>query len=56
MLRALERGLSLSDFDTLTVGMLTDFIIAYNNESPDDENNTAEDVTRMADQSDFDRF
>lgn len=53
ILRALERGLSLSDFNEMTIGMIIDFIVTYNNESSKDEN---EDEVRNATQSDFDRF
>lgn len=53
MLRALERGLSLSDFDYMTVGMIIDFIVTYNNENTKDEN---EDEVRNANQADFDSF
>lgn len=52
MLRALERGLSLSDFDYMTVGMIIDFIVTYNNERIEDQ----EEETRQATQDDFDRF
>lgn len=54
MLRAIERGLTLRDFEDMTVGMITDFIITYNNEQ--DENKEDEDEIRIADQSDFNRF
>lgn len=54
MLRALERGLTLSDFEVMTVGMLIGFIIEYNNEHLDDEER--QDDVRMATQSDFDNF
>ena len=52
MLRALERGLSLSDFDYMTVGMIIDFIVTYNNERIEDQ----EEEPRQASQDDFDRF
>lgn len=54
MLRAFERGLSLRDFEDMTVGMILDFIITFNNENLQDEDR--EDEVRMANQSDFDRF
>ena len=54
MLRALERGLTLRDFEDLTLGMILDFIITFNNEQlADDEK---EDSVREATQEDFDRF
>lgn len=40
MVRALERGLKLSDFNDMTIGMIFDYIITYNNvnsENDDDE-------------------
>jgi len=55
IIRALERGLSLSDFSEMTIGMIIDFIVSYNNENSKDEDNTDEEV-RVANQSDFDRF
>ena len=54
MLRALERGLTLRDFEHLTLGMIIGFITTYNNEHLDD--NEKEDTVRQATQADFDRF
>lgn len=54
MLRAMERGLSLNDFKIMTIGMIIDYIISYNNEHLDDDKK--EDEVRIATQSDFDRF
>lgn len=54
MLRAIERGLTLSDFENLTVGMIIDYIISYNNEHLKDEDMI--DDVRTATQADFDRF
>lgn len=54
MVRALERGLTLRDFDVMTPGMIIDYIITYNNDRLDDEDR--EDEVRMAGQKDFDRF
>ena len=54
MLRALERGLTLRDFEHLTLGMIIGFITTYNNEHLDD--NEKEDTVRQATQVDFDRF
>jgi len=54
MLRAIERGLTLRDFEDLTLGMILDYIITYNNDRlADDEKG---DNIRMATQADFDRF
>jgi len=55
MLRALERGLTLRDFEDMTLGMILDFIITYNNEKLDSESGEEDDV-RMATQADFDQF
>jgi hypothetical protein len=54
MLRALERGITLRDFEHLTLGMIIGFITTYNNEHLDD--NEKEDTVRQATQVDFDRF
>lgn len=53
MLGAIERGLSLNDFENMTVGMITDYVITYNNERIDDED---EESVRVATQADFDRW
>lgn len=54
MLRAIERGLSLNDFEYLTFGMIFDYIIEYNNDHLDDEDKTNE--VRQATQADYDRW
>jgi len=54
MLRAIERGLTLRDFEDLTFGMITGFIATYNNERLTDEDR--EDTVRQAGQAEFDRF
>jgi hypothetical protein len=54
MLRAIERGLCLNDFENMTPGMIIGYIVTYNNEHLDDDEK--EDDIRMATQSDFDRF
>ena len=51
MVAALTRGLTLSDFEVLTVGMIIGFITKFNNMHDD---NT--DKTREANQSDFNSF
>ena len=59
MLRALERGLTLHNFDYMTVGMILDFVITYNNEHVDDDDNSSpgqNNKVRKATQADFDRF
>jgi hypothetical protein len=54
MLRAIERGLTLRDFEELTLGMILGYVVTYNNEHLDD--NEKEDTVRQATQVDFDRF
>lgn len=54
MLRAIERGLSLQDFEVLTVGMIIGYIVEYNNERLDEDDK--EDGVREATQADFDRW
>ena len=54
ILRAIERGLSLKDFEEMTVGMIIDFIVTYNNENLTDEEKEAE--VRNATQDDYDRW
>jgi len=54
MLRAIEKGLSLSDFEKLTFGMITGFITTYSNEHLTDEERG--EAVRQATQADFDQF
>lgn len=54
ILRALERGLTLSDFENMTLGMIMDLIITYKNEHLSDDER--EDETVWANQKDFDAF
>ncbi len=54
MLRAIERGLTLRDFEELTAGMIIGYIVAYNNERLGDDEKEAS--VRMATQADFDRW
>jgi hypothetical protein len=56
MLGALERGLSLRDFEDLTLGMLLDYIITYNNDRLNDADGDTRETVRQATQADFDRF
>lgn len=54
MIRAIERGLALSDFNEMTPGMIIGYVVAFNNERlEDDERN---DAVIEANQADFDRF
>ena len=52
IIRALERGIALSDFDNLTIGMIMDILITFNNENYTED----EEDIRVATQDDFDRF
>ena len=54
MIRAIERGLTLRDFDIMTPGMVIGYIIAYNNERLNEDEK--EDQEIMATQSHFDSF
>jgi hypothetical protein len=54
ILRAIERGLTLRDFEDLTLGMIIGFIVTYNNERLEEDEK--EDGVRMATQADFDRW
>jgi len=49
MMRAVQTGLTLQDFEVLTLGMLFDYIIAVRRDQGGDSE-------REATQSDFDRF
>jgi hypothetical protein len=54
MSRGIERGLSLSEWDNLTPGMIIGYIIQFNNDHLDKDE--IEDNVRPANQVDFDRF
>ena len=54
MLRCLEVGLSLSDLDLLTIGMVLDIWTEKGNDNADYGSSGV--TVRMADQNDFDRF
>lgn len=51
MVGALGRGLTLRDFETLTPGMIIDYIITWNN-----MNNKEDEEEKEADQDDYDTF
>ncbi len=53
MVGALARGLTLRDFDTLTIGQVVDFCAEYNARMSDDGEKPKE---RKATQADFDAF
>lgn len=54
LLRAIQRGLTVSDFEHLTIGMIFGYIVAHNNERLDEDER--DDIVHQAGQSDFDRF
>ncbi len=56
MLRSIERGISLDQWDYMTVGMILDYIIAFNNSYIDEEAEEKEEEIREATQVDFDAF
>lgn len=58
MLRSIARGISLEHWDYMTVGMILDYIISFDNEYLKEEknNNETEDGIRTATQADFDTF
>jgi len=56
MLRALERGLTLRDFEMLTMGAIIDYIAAYNDENAVGSRQTASARSRQASQQDYDQF
>lgn len=52
LVKALSRGLTLRDFDEMTIGMIIDYVICY-----DEENNpNKKETPREATQEDIDRF
>lgn len=55
VVRALKCGLTLRDFETLTLGMITGIYVTYVNENSTEED-AAGDAVRAARQSDFDSF
>lgn len=55
MLRAVERGLTAADFDRMTLGMIIDYIITYNNFNIS-EGSDKEDIIIEASQAEFDAF
>ncbi len=53
MKRALERKLTLQDFEVLTIAQIVDYIVFYDEDESDSED---EEDDRLATQDDFDRF
>lgn len=54
VVRALRCGLTLRDFETLTLGMITGIYVTYVNENSEED--AAGDIVRKAGQKDFDKF
>jgi len=52
IIKALERGITLSDFDNLTIGMIMDILITFNNENYSED----EEDIREATQQDYDSW
>lgn len=52
MAGAIARGLSLSDFEKMTIGQIVDYVITYNEIHSEEK----EPEERQANQSDFDNF
>lgn len=51
MVGAIRRGLTLRDFEYLTIGMIIDYCSEY-----DESVNPSEDSEKMATQEDYDKF
>ncbi|NWK10403.1 hypothetical protein HXZ52_04175 [Clostridium cadaveris] len=49
---ALSRGLTAADFENMTLGMILDYVITYNNMKIESEDENIKSAT----QEDFDRF
>ncbi len=54
MVAALKRGISLKDFNDLTIGMIIGYITEWNNQNLSEDEKVEE--TRQATQEDFDSF
>lgn len=54
IVRSLERGILLKDFEDLTMGQIMDIIVTFNNLNLDKDEK--EEEIREATQSDFDNF
>ena len=56
MAGALTRGLTLSDFKSMTIGDVVDYCIAYNNANYSNDEDEDKEKVRKASQKDFDNF
>ena len=57
MAAALQRGLSLSDFEDMDIGGIVDYVVTYNNAYfTDEDNSNTNKSVRKATQEDFDNF
>lgn len=54
MTGAITRGLTLKDFDSMTIGQIVDYCKTYNDLNKSSEERDKE--TKIASQKDFDRF
>ncbi|MGP1567932.1 MAG: hypothetical protein ACTTHM_04390 [Peptoanaerobacter stomatis] len=54
----MSRGLTLQDFEKLTIGQIVEYCITYNQANNQSKNDDGDDkmITRKATQSDWDRF
>lgn len=56
MAAALQRGLSLNDFNDMSIGALVDYVITYNNAYTTNEDGKSKGIVRKATQEDIDNF
>ena len=56
MRRAMARGLAAADLDSMTLGMVMDYLIEAQNEETDARERRTETPTRRATQADIDAF
>lgn len=56
MRRAIDRGLTAADFETMTLGMIVDYLIVCNNEDYEAKLNKPKEATRMATADDIANF
>lgn len=56
MRRAMERGLTVADLESMTIGMVLDFLVEYRNEEIEAQERKKKGVTRYATQEDIDAF
>ncbi len=54
--RLIERGISISDMDEMTLGMALDYLVTCNNEDYEADRKRKNGTTRQATQADIDAF